>query len=249
MNGGGGEGAQARAPGALDELLGGLVDPEARGEEVGLAPQHALGHARGAAGVEDVEVVRAQVLGRPGLGGGQRGLVGDRAGEEGSARCRRRPGGAAAARAATAAPRARVGAKAPWYTIARAPAVEEDVPELLGHVAVVDVDRRRRGPWRRRACPRGTRCRCGGRGRRGRGATPTPRTSSSVPVDAEPGVAQHGGEPPAAVGDVGPGEPAVAPHEALPIGHDRRDGLVHRRQVQLLGHLHDGHRAARLRRR
>ena len=99
------------------------------------------------------------------------------------------------------------------------PAVDEDVPELLGHVAVVDVDARRRGPWRRRACPRGTRCRCGGRARRGRGATPTPRTRPSAAVDAQARVAQHRREPPGAVRDVGPGEAPVAPHEALPVGH------------------------------
>ena len=78
------ERSQARAPGSFDELRGGLTDAEARGEEVGLAPEHALGHAGGAPGVEDVEVVGAQTLGRSGIGARQRGLVVDRPGKEGS---------------------------------------------------------------------------------------------------------------------------------------------------------------------
>ena len=56
-----GQGTQARAGGTRHELLGGLRDAEAGGQEVGLAPEHALGHAGGAARVEDVEVVRAEV--------------------------------------------------------------------------------------------------------------------------------------------------------------------------------------------
>ena len=65
MNGGAGRSDDARRPlGVRDHLVertplaGRLVAAaHRRAEDVGLAPQHALGHAGGAAGVEDVEVV------------------------------------------------------------------------------------------------------------------------------------------------------------------------------------------------
>src|SRR3546814_5472447 len=68
-------------------------------EDVGLAPEDALGHARGAARVEDVEVVGAPLnVGPLGAGGGEGVLVPDgarqeigaRAVEIGRASCRER---------------------------------------------------------------------------------------------------------------------------------------------------------------
>src|SRR3546814_15552892 len=70
-----------------------------RHEDVGLAPEDALGHARGAARVEDVEVVGAPLnVGPLGAGGGEGVLVPDgarqeigaRAVEIGRASCRER---------------------------------------------------------------------------------------------------------------------------------------------------------------
>ena len=136
-----------RAAAALDQLVGGLGDAEAGGEEVGLAPQHALGHARWCRRCR-----------------GCRGRRGTR--PSGRRRARRRPGRPRRRRRrarsgapepsstcrssrevgeATAAPRPGSAAKAPWKTTAAAPAVGQDVAQLLGHVAVVDVDRRAAG--------------------------------------------------------------------------------------------------------
>ncbi len=68
-----------------------------------------------------------------------------------------------------------VGANAEWKMIALGPAVVQQVPQLLGDVAVVHVERGDAGACTRRASPRGTRCRCAGRGRGGPGRTPSPR--------------------------------------------------------------------------
>ncbi len=71
---------------ALEGGSGGADGPPAHGADVdvGLAPEHALGHAGGAAGVEDVEVVgrAARPAGASGDDGGEDRLVVDRAGEQ-----------------------------------------------------------------------------------------------------------------------------------------------------------------------
>ena len=121
------------------------------------------------------------------------------------------------------------------------PAVEQDVAKLLGDVPVVDVDADRPGL---------------GGAQEGlqvlvavvevEGDVVVRRlpalTCRERPVRAEPGFAQHGGEPPAAVGDVAPAEATVAPHQALALGDLGRDRLVQRRQVELLGHARLAHR-------
>ena len=78
----GGEGPEVGAAGCRHQVLGGARHPEARREEVGLSPEDALGHARGSARVEDVEVVGRETDRGGGGGGGQGGLVGHGAGEQ-----------------------------------------------------------------------------------------------------------------------------------------------------------------------
>ena len=91
MNGGAGSRRGAAVAGRVHDLLDALelaagaeVPPAERADvDVGLAPQHALGHAGGAAGVEDVEVVGAALdVGALGARGGQRVLVPLRAGQQ-----------------------------------------------------------------------------------------------------------------------------------------------------------------------
>ena len=76
---------------------------------------------------------------------------------------RRPPGPARRAAGRSGRTSARVGAKRRVVDDAAGVGVVQEVAQLVGDVAVVDVERRRPGPGTRRASPRGTRCRCTGR--------------------------------------------------------------------------------------
>ena len=179
------------------------VDAQRGGQEVALAPQRALGHAGGAAGVDDVAV------------------VGERARRAGPAWRRRAPPRRARPRAAAAHPSrpppgaaghagqvgehlGQGGGERPVEDHGPGGAVGQDVAQLGGHVAVVDVDRGGPGlPGAEhalqvlvavvqveghvvvRGLPR----------RPGRRVAPQPQPRSG----------QHRGQAPGAVGDLGPG--------------------------------------------
>jgi len=118
--------------------------------------------------------------------------------------------------------------------------VVQEVTQLVGDVAVVDVDRRAAG--------------LGGAHHAlevlvavvevegdvivGRGPA---RVVRGLGVDAEPMVGEDGRQPAGPVRDIGPGEAAIPPDDALALRHGGRDRLVERRDVELLGHPVDGH--------
>ena len=112
---------------------------------------------------------------------GQRVLVPRRRRAAVRCRTRRAPGGSRRGSAAPAAPRPASGRTGEWTTTALAFESASRYCELLGHVAVVDVQRADPRLERRRASPRGTRCRCGGRSRGGPGRSrgPAARTRST----------------------------------------------------------------------
>jgi hypothetical protein len=68
-------------------------------------------------------------------------------------------------------------------------------------------------------------------------------------AEAQAGIAQDGGQPSGAIGDLGPRQPTVPPHEALPVGDGGRNGLVQGGEVQLFGDVEDGHRVRNVRHR
>ncbi len=181
---------------------------------VAVAPQHALGHARGAAGVEDVEVVRAPLDGRlVGRRSGERILVPDGARQQ-----------VVAGFVGHLEDDSQVGEVGEHLGERRrelgvhddrgGPRIVEQVAQLLGDVAVVDVERRDTGLERAE--------------HRLEVLVAVVQVDREVVlaalvagelrplgVHAEPGVDQVVGQAPRALGHVGPREPAVAEDEAL----------------------------------
>ena len=138
-------------------------------EDVLLAPHDALRPAGRAAGVEHVVVV----------GGAGAEVARGRARGSELARTRAGPSTSSAnrtSRTARDATRRRVASTSASWTSATRSASREQVAQLVGDVAVVDVDRAPRAACSTRASPRGARRSCAGRGRRGRRRrTPAPR--------------------------------------------------------------------------
>ena len=126
-------------------------------EHVLLAPHHALGPAGRAAGVEHVAVV-----GGPGTEVARRRSRLDETFVGRASRPRPRAVNAGERTASTCA-----AVSASWKSATRS-ASSHRYSQLVGDVAVVDVDRERRGPCSTRASPRRGRPSCAGRGRRGR---------------------------------------------------------------------------------
>ena len=218
---------------ALDDLLerAGIAGVERGAQDVFLPPEHALGHAGGAARVEHVEVVGREVgAGRPGLGRGERLLVVEGSGQERLARAvlhlepephlREAAADAREDRreARVEDDRARVG-------------VVEEVLELLVDVAVVHVQ--------------------GDAARLERADHPLEILVSVVEIErdvrlpglpvaqlaarraaAQPRAPQHAREPPRAIRELRPAEPAVAEDQALALRDRRGDRLVDRGQVE-----------------
>ena len=115
------------------------------------------------------------------------------------------------------------------------PGVVEQVAQLLADVAVVDVERAPPGPGTSPASPRGTRCRCRGPGRRGPAPTRGPGARPARGAARRPLPVQVGGQAPRALGHLGVGEAAVAPHDALPVGQGLDQGVEGLGQVELDG--------------
>ncbi len=144
MNGGE-TSARRRAGGLGDDAVERLGARAAEALDVGVAvaPQHALGHARGAAGVQDVEVVRAprrRPGGRattPASASSYHTAPGSSSLPESSATCRITRSVGQGRRA----PRRASGAKRLCTTMAVARASRQQVAQLVGDVAVVDVER------------------------------------------------------------------------------------------------------------
>ncbi len=134
--------------GRLHDLVQGLpfpagaeaASPHGSHEDVGLSPQHTLGHAGGPAGVEDVEVVGTAIDdGALGTGGGESSLIPLGARQEGGSR--------PIVHLKQHVERLQVGEHLGQIVgeggvehDAPGPRVVEQVPQLLGHVAVVDVE-------------------------------------------------------------------------------------------------------------
>ena len=211
----------------------GPTDAERGDEEVGLAPQDALGGARGAAGVDDVEVVGTPLdRGPHGVRRGEGLLVVEGAREQvvaapvvdaqqeaGASGERRQDLGQRRGEAAVVDDRRRVG-------------VVEQVAQLVGDVAVVHVEgggARLGGP--QHALEVGVRVR---------------QVQGDVIVGRRPRIAVREPSPPAdavgaeevrdasgPVGDLGPGPGPPPPEEAGAVRDLGGDRLVQRRQVEL----------------
>ena len=129
-----------------------------------------------------------------------------------------------------AAPRRASGRSATARRSAVAPASCEQVAQLLGDVAVVDVERGDARLERPEHRTRGTRCRCAGRSPGGPGPTRGPRAPAAR--CGSRGRGRRGGWPAA-----GSGRSTSAhvrrrspEHQALGVGSRRGDRLVHRRR-------------------
>ncbi len=216
-----------------DQDVEGLVDAEAGGQEVGLAPEHPLGHAGGPARVEDVEVVRGQIDRRAWLDGAEGGLIRDRARQEG------RPGVVVdleeQGHLGQVGKDGREGVgEGAMEDDGGGGAVSEDVAELVGHVPVVDVDGGAPGLGSAEhalevlvAVVKVERHLVVGR---------LPRRPVRQPaMGAEAGLDEHLRQASGPVGDLRPGQSTIPPHDAVPIGDGRGDGLVEGGQVVLGG--------------
>ena len=244
-------GDQAHA--AVDGVRGDLVErvpllavveapsAERADEDVGLAPQHALGQPGRATGVEHVQVIgrprRPQLIVEHVRRGGQHVLVPLGTVEQGVVAAVTdlqqdpEPGQPVADRGQRRGERRVVDDR----LRAR---VAQQVLELLGHVAVVDVERREACLVRaehafdvlvavvqvERQVVLTAQVVVEHRGAVGRRAF---GHGAESPVDQ--GVRESTGP----VADLGVGEASVAEDDALPIGHGRLDGLVHLSEVEL----------------
>jgi len=229
---------QGRARSGRHQLRGGAVHAEAGCDEVRLAPQDPLGQAGGASGVEDVAVVGGEALRLCGGCLDKRLLVPPGPRQE-------RPVGVVG----HLEEQAQVREVGP-HLVQRhghgaveddgsGPAVGQHVAELVGHVAVVDVHRGRPGLGRAEHALEVLVAVVQVEGDVVLGRLPRVLDRPRRATDAVG--AEQRGEAAGPIGDLGPAHPAVPPHEALPVRHDRGDGLVRGGQVQLFGDLEDGH--------
>ena len=198
---------------------------EGAGEEVGLPPQHALGPPGGAAGVDDVEVVGRR---------GGRGRRGRRRPGRPRRRWLRRAAGVplpssttssdveACGRRGRRRPRRASGRSGRGTIAAGARAVGDEVGDLLGGVAVVDVGRPDPGQVAAEHPLEVLGAVASGRAGRGPGRPPTGPAAVGRRVGAQAAAREHRGQPPAPVDQLARRCAGAARATRSPRGRARR---------------------------